>query len=133
QVLGRANATWRFLVFGAQPLGALLGGAIGATVGLRTALVVGSVGTLLAVAWATRSPLRSLRQIPAWDLAVAPTALAPLPGGAAGRRRRRARRHRGSTRSPAHRAPPASAPSARRLPCLTWRSGLDPAVVPRWR
>ena len=65
QVLGRANATWRFLVFGAQPLGALLGGAIGATVGLRTALVVGSVGTLLAVAWATRSPLRLLRQIPA--------------------------------------------------------------------
>src|SRR5262249_42311190 len=65
QLLGRANATWRFLVFGAQPLGALLGGAIGATVGLRTALVVGSVGILLAVAWATRSPLRSLRQIPA--------------------------------------------------------------------
>jgi Na+/melibiose symporter-like transporter len=27
QVLGRVNATWRFLVFGVQPLGALLGGA----------------------------------------------------------------------------------------------------------
>lgn len=65
QVLGRANATWRFLVFGAQPLGALLGGAIGATLGLRAALVVGSVGILLAATWATRSPLRSLRQIPA--------------------------------------------------------------------
>ena len=65
QLLGRANATWRFMVFGAQPLGSLLGGVLGATVGLRAALVLGSVGILFAVAWATRSPLRSLRQIPA--------------------------------------------------------------------
>lgn len=65
QLLGRANATWRFLVFGAQPLGALLGGVLGAALGLRAALVVGSVGILFAVTWATRSPLRTLRQIPA--------------------------------------------------------------------
>ena len=65
QVLGRVNATWRFLVIGAQPLGALLGGLLGAAIGLRAALVAGSVGILIAVTWATRSPLRTLRQIPA--------------------------------------------------------------------
>jgi len=64
-LLGRANASWRFLVFGAQPLGALLGGVLGAAIGLRAALVVGSLGILIAVTWATRSPLRTLRQIPA--------------------------------------------------------------------
>ena len=65
QVLGRVNATWRFLVIGAQPMGALLGGLLGAAIGLRAALVAGSVGILIAVTWATRSPLRTLRQIPA--------------------------------------------------------------------
>jgi MFS family permease len=64
-VLGRVNASWRFLVFGAQPLGALLGGALGATLGLRATLVVSSFGMLAGCLWAFRSPVRSLRQIPA--------------------------------------------------------------------
>jgi MFS family permease len=64
RLLGRANATWRFLVFGAQPLGALLGGVLGTALGLRTTLVLGSVGMLLAAIWAARSPLRSLRRVP---------------------------------------------------------------------
>lgn len=63
-LLGRINATWRFLVFGAQPLGALLGGVLGTALGLRTTIVVGSLCMLLGVLWGARSPLRSLRQIP---------------------------------------------------------------------
>lgn len=63
-VLGRVNATWRFLVFGAQPVGALLGGALGVTIGVRATLVVGSVGILAGALWAIRSPVRSLRQLP---------------------------------------------------------------------
>ena len=46
-VLGRVNAAWRFLVFGAQPLGALVGGGLGAVLGLRAALVVSSLGMLV--------------------------------------------------------------------------------------
>jgi MFS family permease len=63
-VLGRVNATWRFLVFGGQSLGALLGGALGGTIGLRATLVVGSLGILAACLRVVWSPLRSLRQIP---------------------------------------------------------------------
>jgi MFS family permease len=65
RVLGRVNATWRFLVFGAQPVGALLGGTLGATLDLRQTLVLGSLGILLAATWATLSPLRTLRHLPA--------------------------------------------------------------------
>ena len=52
-------------MFGSQPLGALLGGALATALGLRAALVAGSVGMLAAVAWAAMSPLRSVRDIPA--------------------------------------------------------------------
>lgn len=64
EMLGRVNATWRFLVFGAQPAGALLGGALGTAFGLRSALVGGSLVMLAAVAWAAASPLRELRETP---------------------------------------------------------------------
>jgi len=63
-VLGRVNAAWRFLVFGVQPMGALLGGALGATIGLRATLVVSGLGILAACLWVFRSPVRTLREIP---------------------------------------------------------------------
>jgi MFS family permease len=65
EVLGRVNATWRFLVFGAQPLGAVLGGFLATLLNLRAALIAGSVVVLVAVAWGAASPLRSLREVPA--------------------------------------------------------------------
>jgi MFS family permease len=68
-VLGRVNAAWRFLVFGVQPLGALLGGALGAAIGPRAALVVSGLGVLAASLRVFRSPVRSLRQIPGSDQA----------------------------------------------------------------
>ena len=50
--LSRVNAGWRFLVYGTQPVGAVLGGLLGA-VDLRTTLVVSAVimltGTVLAL------------------------------------------------------------------------------------
>lgn len=60
---GRMNATIRFLVWGTIPLGNVLGGALGATVGLRATMVIGSLGTLLAVLPVAFSPVRSLRTI----------------------------------------------------------------------
>jgi MFS family permease len=58
------NATWRFLVFGVQPVGAVLGGAMGGSIGLRATLLIGSAVMLTGVLWALRSPVRSLRQLP---------------------------------------------------------------------
>ncbi|MFI9387696.1 MFS transporter [Kutzneria sp. NPDC052558] len=57
ELLSRVNATWRFLVYGLQPIGALLGGALG-SVDLRLTLVVSSAVMLLGVAVAAFSPLR---------------------------------------------------------------------------
>lgn len=64
ELLPRAQATWRFLVFGMQPVGALLGGTLGSFIGLRGTLVVGSVIMLAGAVVAWLSPLRSLRQLP---------------------------------------------------------------------
>ncbi|MEQ4207039.1 MFS transporter [Actinopolymorpha sp. B9G3] len=64
EMLTRINATWRFLVFGAQPVGALLGGVAGGALGLRSTMVVASVGMLTGVAVAVMSPLRTLRTLP---------------------------------------------------------------------
>lgn len=65
RLLGRMNATMRFIVWGIMPLGMLIGGALGSTIGLRPTLIVGALGGLLAFLWPLRSPLRSLRAHPA--------------------------------------------------------------------
>jgi MFS family permease len=64
RLLGRMNATMRFLVWGTMPIGALLGGFLGVTIGLRPTLVVGAVGSLLAFLWVFFSPVRALREQP---------------------------------------------------------------------
>jgi len=61
---GRVNASMRFFSAGAMPLGALAGGALGQTIGLRPTLALGAAGTLVGVLWLLRSPLRHLRTPP---------------------------------------------------------------------
>lgn len=65
ELLARVNATWRFLVFGMQPIGALVGGLLGETVGLRATILLSGAGMLVAVAITALSPIRSLRTLPA--------------------------------------------------------------------
>jgi MFS family permease len=63
-LLGRMNASVRFLVWGTIPLGGLLGGAVGSSVGLRPALWVAGVGGSLAFTWVLFSPVRSITTLP---------------------------------------------------------------------
>ncbi len=58
RMLGRVNAGRRFLVFGAAPVGAFLGGLSGSELGLRTTLLLGGVGMALAFVVVLLSPLR---------------------------------------------------------------------------
>jgi MFS family permease len=62
-LLGRANASRRFLVWGPIPLGALVGGALGSAIGLREAIVVAAVVNAFAVLWLVRRPLRRIGRL----------------------------------------------------------------------
>ena len=61
---GRMNSVMRFMVWGTIPLGGLVGGVLGTTIGLRETIVVGAVGGGLAVLWIVFSPQRHLRDMP---------------------------------------------------------------------
>jgi MFS family permease len=63
-LLGRMNATMRFLVWGTMPLGGLLGGALGHLLGVRAALLIGAAGACLAFLPVFLSPLRNMRTMP---------------------------------------------------------------------
>jgi hypothetical protein len=58
------NSVMRFVVWGTIPIGTLLGGALGSTIGLRETIVVGAIGGGLAVLWIVFSPQRHLRDMP---------------------------------------------------------------------
>ena len=64
RLLGRMNATIRFAVWGTIPIGSLLGGILGATIGLRPTLWVAVVGSALALLPVLLSPLRTMRELP---------------------------------------------------------------------
>jgi len=65
ELQGRVNATHRFIAWGIMPIGALIGGALGERIGLQATMVVGALGTFLAVLWPLCSPVRTLRTAPA--------------------------------------------------------------------
>jgi MFS family permease len=64
RLLGRMNATMRFIVWGSLPLGGLLGGLLGATVGVRNTLWISGACATLAILWLVFSPIRTMRDFP---------------------------------------------------------------------
>jgi len=64
RLLGRMNATMRFLVWGTMPLGGLLGGALGSWFGARATTAIGIGGACLAFLFVFFSPLRTMRELP---------------------------------------------------------------------
>jgi MFS family permease len=64
RLLGRMNASRRFIVWGVVPFGSLTGGALGSLIGLRPALWIGAVGASIAFLPLLFSPLRSLVETP---------------------------------------------------------------------
>ncbi|MFC4159667.1 MFS transporter [Chitinimonas lacunae] len=64
-LLGRMIASMRFLTVTPAPLGALIGGGLGSTLGLRPALLaIGLGGMVLAAMVVCRSPVRHLHSLP---------------------------------------------------------------------
>ncbi|MFB6890381.1 MFS transporter [Kitasatospora sp. NPDC056327] len=77
RLLGRMNATIRFLVWGTLPLGALLGGTVADAAGPRAALWLCAAGLLVVPVPLLLSPLRGLRDLPAGPSV--PPAAEPAP------------------------------------------------------
>ena len=63
-LLGKMNGAFRFCVTGIMPFGALFGGWLGGTIGIRWTLVVGAIGLLLSCTLASFSHLRHLKALP---------------------------------------------------------------------
>jgi MFS family permease len=61
---GRMNSVMRFMVWGTIPLGGLVGGVLGSSIGLRETIAVGAVGGGLSFLWILLSPQRHLREMP---------------------------------------------------------------------
>ncbi len=61
-ILGRVNATLRFLSLAGMLAGALLGGLLGNALGARPALLLGSLGFLLSAVLLWLSPLSSIKE-----------------------------------------------------------------------
>ncbi|HEY8409127.1 MAG TPA: MFS transporter [Gaiellaceae bacterium] len=63
RMLGRMNASRRWIVWGIIPLGSVLGGALAAAIGLRTTLFVGAAISTVAAAALLAKPILSLATV----------------------------------------------------------------------
>ena len=77
ELLGRVNASFRFLDWGPLPVGALLGGMLATVLGIREALFVAACLGVASLAVLSRSPLRRLGP----DAVPAAPAAAPVTSG----------------------------------------------------
>jgi MFS family permease len=63
-IRGRSTGAWRFINYGVRPVGALMGGVLGAAIGVRETLIVVTIASLAGVLWLIRSPLLRLHEVP---------------------------------------------------------------------
>jgi predicted MFS family arabinose efflux permease len=63
-LLGRAVSAMQLLNYGAIPVGALAGGALGAALGTRTTVWVSSVGMAAGIGFLLAGPIRRDRDLP---------------------------------------------------------------------
>jgi MFS family permease len=64
RIQGRMNSVMRFIVWGTIPLGSFLGGVLASTIGVRSTLIVGGIGTCIPFLPVLFSPVRGIRDMP---------------------------------------------------------------------
>ena len=64
RIRGRAGGAFRFINMGIRPIGATVGGILGATFGVRETLFVVTIAQLAGVLWLIGSPILRLREMP---------------------------------------------------------------------
>jgi MFS family permease len=70
-MLGRMNATMRFIVWGTIPIGSIIGGLVATSFGVVPAIWLGAIGGLVSFLPVFFSPVRTLETIPDPEPAVA--------------------------------------------------------------
>jgi predicted MFS family arabinose efflux permease len=60
----RVSGAYSFVNYGVRPLGSVVGGLLGSTIGLRPTLWIGAIGALAGVLWLLPSPIPGLRDLP---------------------------------------------------------------------
>jgi MFS family permease len=63
-LLGRMNASIRFVVWGVLPIGGLASGILSTAIGIEATIVIGAIGSVLACAFVVFSPLLGMRELP---------------------------------------------------------------------
>ncbi|NBW72798.1 MAG: MFS transporter [Microbacteriaceae bacterium] len=63
-LLGRMNASIRFMVWGCMPIGALISGSLGELIGVVPTITIGAIGGLFAAGFVLFSPIRKMREMP---------------------------------------------------------------------
>ena len=64
RLLGRMNASVRFVVWGVMPIAALLSGALGAWLGVVPTMWIGAIGQLFSALFVIIGPFWSMRDLP---------------------------------------------------------------------
>ncbi len=60
----RVSGAYMVVNYGVRPLGALMGGLLGAAIGVRETLWIATVGAILGVLWLLPSPIMRMRELP---------------------------------------------------------------------
>nr|WP_202524322.1 MFS transporter [Kitasatospora sp. SID7827] len=68
----RVSGAYQAVNYGVRPLGSLLGGLLGSTLGLRPALWIAAVGATASGLWVLFSPIPRMRELPVQDTAESP-------------------------------------------------------------
>jgi MFS family permease len=64
RIRSRAGGAFRFINYGVRPIGAVLGGVLGTTIGVRETLFVVTIATVGGVLWLIGSPVVRLKELP---------------------------------------------------------------------
>ena len=79
RLLGRMNASRRWIVWGTIPLGSLTGGVLASTIGLRETLFAGSIASCFCFLFLLAEPLRTIKALPDPDEPPVEEELVELP------------------------------------------------------
>jgi MFS family permease len=64
RIRSRSQGAFNFVNWGIRPIGALVGGALGAWIGVRPTLWIATIGAVAGALWLLPSPVPALRELP---------------------------------------------------------------------